>query len=210
MAAQKVPARPAARSLPNRVGSYKYYGQLIGEVEPIQGARRLLADLQAAGRTTVLASSARRDELAHYLNLLAARHLVATWTDDSDVEATKPQPDIVRAALSKAGKTSGVMVGDSVFDCEAARRAGLGSIAVLTGGFSRAELEEAGASRVCGSMEELRDALELSAVPSSCLPCPRAPPPTEASRRGRSPPVLHLGPIRSRLRSQSRFRACPR
>jgi HAD superfamily hydrolase (TIGR01509 family) len=144
----------------------EYYGQLIDEVEPIAGARRLLADLQAAGRTTVLASSAREEELHHYLNLLGARHLVETWTDASDVEATKPQPDLIHAALSKAGRTSGVMVGDSVFDCQAARRAGMETIAVLTGGFSREELQEAGASQVCGSMEELRDALDLSPVPS--------------------------------------------
>lgn len=142
------------------------YGQLIDEVEPIRGARQLLADLHAMGRTTVLASSAKEEELHHYLNLLAARHLVATWTDASDVEATKPRPDIVHAALSKCGKTSGVMVGDSVFDCEAARRAGMDTIAVLTGGFSRDELQEAGASQICGSMEELRVALELSPVPA--------------------------------------------
>lgn len=144
-----------------RAAEMQCYGQLIDEVEPIEGARQLLADLQAAGRTTVLASSAKEEELHHYLNLLAARHLVDTWTDASDVEATKPEPDLILAALSKVGRKTGLMVGDSVFDCEAAGRVGMETIALLTGGFSREELTQAGARQVCANMDELRQALDL-------------------------------------------------
>ena len=90
----------------------------------------------------VLASSAKPDEVEHYLDLLDARELADGWTTSGDVEATKPEPDLVRAAMDKAGGGEAVMVGDSTWDCEAAERAGIETVAVLTGGFS-----EAGAAR---------------------------------------------------------------
>ena len=93
----------------------------------------------------MLASSAKPDEVDHYLDLLDARDLVDAWTDSGDVEATKPEPDLVHAAMEKAGGDEAVMVGDSTWDCEAAGRAGIQTVAVLTGGFSEAELREAGA-----------------------------------------------------------------
>jgi phosphoglycolate phosphatase-like HAD superfamily hydrolase len=82
--------------------------------------------------------------------------LVDDWTTSADVEATKPEPDLVRAALDKAG-TGGeaVLVGDSVWDCRAAARAGIASVGVLTGGFSREELHDAGARAVCESAADV-------------------------------------------------------
>lgn len=140
------------------------FGALIDEVEPLAGARDLLVDLHAAGRRTVLASSAKPQELAHYLDLLDARHLVDAWTDASDVDVTKPEPDLIEAALAKVGARDGVVVGDSVFDCQAAARAGVRSIALLTGGFSSEELAAAGASTVCEDLEDLRGPLGLRAA----------------------------------------------
>ena len=72
------------------------------------------------------------------------------------MERTKPEPDLVRAAVEKAGGGPAVMVGDSTWDCEAAGRAGIETVAVLTGGFSEAELREAGAAHVFGSLQDLR------------------------------------------------------
>ncbi|GAC1362940.1 MAG: HAD family hydrolase [Actinomycetota bacterium] len=138
------------------------YQELIGEVQPLAGARELLQDLRAAGWTTVLASSAKTPELDRYLDLLKARELVDAWTDSSDVQATKPEPDLIHAALSKVGKSSGLMVGDSIFDCEAAGRAGIHTVALLTGGFSREELQQAGAVAVCANLAELRGELGLA------------------------------------------------
>jgi HAD superfamily hydrolase (TIGR01509 family) len=137
------------------------YMELIGEVEPLEGARRCVEDLKSNGHTVVLASSAKPDELEHYLTLLDARALVDGWTDSSDVERTKPEPDLVLAALEKAGAEpdDAVMIGDSVWDCRAAERAGTRSIGVLTGGFSEQELLEAGASKVFTSVEDLREHL---------------------------------------------------
>jgi phosphoglycolate phosphatase-like HAD superfamily hydrolase len=76
------------------------------------------------------------------------------------VDATKPEPDLVRAALEKGGGGEGVMVGDSTWDCEAAKRAGIATIGVLTGGFSDQELLDAGAACVFERIEDLRRDLD--------------------------------------------------
>jgi HAD superfamily hydrolase (TIGR01509 family) len=136
------------------------YQELIDEVELLPGARALLVALRARGITTVLASSAKADEVEVYLDMLDARELVDDWTTSADVEQTKPEPDLVRAALDKAGSRDAVLVGDSVWDCKAAARAGIPTVGVLTGGFAREELLEAGATVVYESAAELRDHLD--------------------------------------------------
>jgi HAD superfamily hydrolase (TIGR01549 family) len=136
------------------------YMTLIGEVEPLEGARDLICDLKERDISVVLASSAKPDEVDHYLDLLDARELADSWTTSGDVEATKPEPDLVRAALDKAGAHDAMMVGDSTWDCVSAGRAGVPTVAVLTGGFSEAELRDAGAVAVYHSIEELRNSLD--------------------------------------------------
>ena len=137
------------------------YMELIGEVEPLEGARKLLEDLKGSGHAIVLASSAKTEELEHYLTLLDARSLADAWTDSADVERTKPHPDLVLAALEKlqTAAEEAVMIGDSVWDCRAAEQAGVRSIGVLTGGFCEDELREAGAAGVYRSVEDLRQNL---------------------------------------------------
>jgi phosphoglycolate phosphatase-like HAD superfamily hydrolase len=108
----------------------------------------------------VLASSAKPDEVEHYLDLLDARELADGWTDSSDVESTKPEPDLVGAAIERAGGGEAVMVGDSTWDCEEAQRLGVPAVGVLTGGFSELELREAGAARVYRAVPELREDLD--------------------------------------------------
>jgi HAD superfamily hydrolase (TIGR01509 family) len=138
------------------------YRELIDEVEPLPGARALLERLKGDGHTIVLASSAKEEELEDYLDMLDARDLADAWTMSADVEATKPEPDLVRAALDKgeASAADAVMVGDSTFDCEAAERAGVRSVAVLSGGFAVQELRESGALAVFDSVEELLDRID--------------------------------------------------
>jgi HAD superfamily hydrolase (TIGR01509 family) len=143
------------------------YGELMSEVEPLDGARDLIEDLKRRGHAVVLASSAKANEVEHYLDLLDARDLANGWTTSADVEATKPEPDLVVAAVEKAGGGDAVMVGDSTWDCEAAKRAGLDTIAVLTGGFSKAELLEAGAVAVYSSIQDLRDSLDETPLTAS-------------------------------------------
>ena len=143
-----------------RTAEKALYMALIEEVEPLHGARELIVDLKDRGHAVVLASSANPDEVDHYLDLLDARELADDWTSSGDVEATKPEPDLVQVALDKAGGGEAVMIGDSTWDCEASKRAGVETIAVLTGGFSEDELLEAGATSVYESIDELRRSLD--------------------------------------------------
>jgi HAD superfamily hydrolase (TIGR01509 family) len=145
------------------------YGELIGEVQAMHGASELLAELREDGTKVILASSAKAEEVEHYVDLLDARGLVEGWTTAADVERTKPFPDLVHTALERVGCDGpAVMVGDSTWDVKAADAAGVRTLAVLTGGFSEAELREAGAAEVCESIGELRkdrDALSRLAAP---------------------------------------------
>ncbi len=144
-----------------RATEKKCYLELIDEVVPLPGARELIERLKDQGHAVVLASSAKQDEVDHYLDLLDARELADAWTMSDDVEVTKPAPDLVKAALDKVdGSTGAVMLGDSTYDCEAAARAGVQTVAVLTGGFSREELTEAGAVAVYQSLGQLLEHLD--------------------------------------------------
>jgi HAD superfamily hydrolase (TIGR01549 family) len=136
------------------------YEELIDEVQAFHEAHELIADLKAHDITVVLASSSPEDELDHYLDVLDARDLLDAWTTKDDVEATKPDPDLVAAALQKAGTEDAVMVGDTGWDVKAARRVGIETICLVTGGWSRAELLEAEAAAVYESPAELRENLE--------------------------------------------------
>jgi HAD superfamily hydrolase (TIGR01509 family) len=136
------------------------YEELIDEVAPLAEARELIVDLKERGFTIVLASSSPEDEIDHYLELLDARELADSWTTKDEVESTKPEPDLVRAALDKADTDDAVMVGDTPWDIEAARKAGVETVTVITGGFSEQELREAGAAAVYESAAELRRHLD--------------------------------------------------
>ena len=137
------------------------YLATIQTTSAFEGARGLIEDLRGMAAAVILASSAKEREVDHYLDLLDARELVEGWTTAADVERTKPEPDLVLAALAKLrDDAEAVMVGDTPWDVEAARRAGVPTVAVLTGGFSAAELVEAGAAAVFESIASLREHLE--------------------------------------------------
>ena len=143
-----------------REAEKRLYGELIDEVRAFEGARELLDELKRRGHDVVLASSAKQEEVEHYVDLLDARGLADSWTTSADVERTKPAPDLVAVAMQRAGSLSAVMVGDSTWDIEAAARAELKTLAVLTGGFSEAELLDAGAVAVFESLVDLRLGLD--------------------------------------------------
>jgi HAD superfamily hydrolase (TIGR01509 family) len=142
------------------------YSKLIDEVRTMTGSRELIEELKRRGHTVVFASSAKADEVDHYLDLLDARKLADSWTTSADVEQTKPDPDLVQTALDKAGgeASDAVLVGDTPWDVEAAGRAGVATIAVLTGGFAAQELTDAGAVSVFESVDELRHRLDDTAL----------------------------------------------
>jgi HAD superfamily hydrolase (TIGR01509 family) len=140
------------------------YGELIGEVQAMDGASELLGELREDEATVILASSAKAEEVEHYLDLLDARELIDGWTSAADVEQTKPEPDLVEVALEKAGVGGpALMIGDSTWDVKAAAAAGIPTLGVLTGGFSAEELREAGAGQVVESIGELRKHRDLLA-----------------------------------------------
>jgi phosphoglycolate phosphatase-like HAD superfamily hydrolase len=161
MGGDKVVAAVAGDEVEERCGDAvrdaeaEIYMDMIGEVQPLDGARELIVCLQERFDSVVLASSAKEEEVDHYLDLLDAREIADAWTTSADVEATKPEPDLVEAALEKAGAREGVVIGDTAWDVKAALRAGLDAIGVLTGGFAEAELREAGAAAVYESAAEL-------------------------------------------------------
>jgi HAD superfamily hydrolase (TIGR01509 family) len=142
------------------------YFEMIEEVEPMSGSRDLIEELNRRGHTVVLASSAKPKEVEHYLDLLDARKLAAGWTTSGDVEETKPAPDLVKSALAQVGGSAqdAVMVGDTPWDVKAAARAGVSTLAVLTGGFAMEELKESGAAAVFESVGQLRDGLDETAL----------------------------------------------
>lgn len=130
--------------------------EMIEEIAPLPSARDFLAELGRAGHPVVLASSAKPEEVDHYLGLLDARDLVEGWTTSADVEATKPEPDVIEAARAKLPPGRPVVViGDSTWDCVAAARAGVPTIGLLTGGYGEQELREAGAATVYATLDEL-------------------------------------------------------
>jgi phosphoglycolate phosphatase-like HAD superfamily hydrolase len=140
-----------------RAAEKALYMATIGEVVALPGAADLVRWLRDRGHEVVLSSSAKEDEVEHYLDLLDVRDVIAGHTNSADVEATKPKPDVVKAALAKVTAKKAVMIGDSVYDCEAAARAKVPSIGLLTGGFGAEELERAGAAAVFESIDALRD-----------------------------------------------------
>jgi HAD superfamily hydrolase (TIGR01509 family) len=144
------------------------FDRLIGEVRPLAGARELVEELKERGHRVVLASSAKGEELEHYLDLVDVRELIDAATSSRDVEATKPHPDLVVRALQEveAGPGGAVMVGDSIWDAEAARRAGVPTVGLLAGGFAESELRDAGADPVFPSLDELRRSLDRTPLGS--------------------------------------------
>jgi HAD superfamily hydrolase (TIGR01549 family) len=139
------------------------FNATIDEVAALEGARELIAELKNRGHKVVLASSSVEDHLDHFLDLLDVRELADAWTMKDDVEASKPEPDLVEAAIEKAGTRDAVMLGDTPWDVEAARKAGITTVCVMTGGFSKQELADAGAVAVFESIEELRGRLDETA-----------------------------------------------
>jgi phosphoglycolate phosphatase-like HAD superfamily hydrolase len=140
------------------------FDALLGEVQPFEGVRELLADVRRRGFTLVLASSGKAEHVDHYLSLFGGAELAEAWTTSADVEQTKPAPDLLQAALEKVGGRSAVLVGESVWDFRAGARLGVPGYGLLTGGFSAAELRAAGALDVFESPAQLHGLLEQTAM----------------------------------------------
>jgi HAD superfamily hydrolase (TIGR01509 family) len=135
---------------------------LLEEMAPLPGARDLLVAIKERGHRLVLASSGQQHHVDVFLDKLDARDLADAWTTSADVESSKPAPDLLQVALKKLGvplDAPSVVVGDSVWDIEAAKKAGMPAIAVRSGGFGNDELKEAGAVAIYDTPDDLARAL---------------------------------------------------
>lgn len=114
-------------------------------LQPAPGTRELVERLHAVGLKTVVASSAKRDELAALLKAARVDDLLRETTSASDTKESKPDPDVVSAALKKIGLRADEcrMIGDTPYDVEAGGRAGVAVIAVRCGGWTDAGLRGA-------------------------------------------------------------------
>jgi len=136
------------------------FDPMLAEIPALEGAHELLETLRDRGFSVVLASSGKPEHVDHYLDLLDARDLVAGWTTAEDVEDTKPAPDLIGVALTKGRGEQAMAIGDSVWDCRAAAKLDIPTVAVLTGGFGKEELTDAGASRVYEDLPSLMKDLD--------------------------------------------------
>lgn len=135
----------------------EHYRRIFGDARVFPGAAGLLRRCHDAGLAVVLASSSPEDELADLRKLIDAEDAIDAATTADDAEQSKPEPDIFLVAMERAGidPDRALVVGDSIWDVQAARSAGVGCVAVETGGFSQHELFEEGARHVYRDVEEL-------------------------------------------------------
>jgi HAD superfamily hydrolase (TIGR01549 family) len=131
------------------------YAALLDEVTALPGARDLVVDLHQRGHVVVLASSGEEAFSHEAVRLLDIADEVSAVTSSADAENSKPEADILAVALDEVAGERAVVVGDTPYDVEAAARLGLACVAVLTGGYSRTELEEAGAALVVEAPADL-------------------------------------------------------
>ncbi len=140
----------------------RYFVDSADMVRPLPGARELLEAIAQLGWQAVLATSAGEEELSVLRAALDAEDMISAVTSSADAEEGKPDPDIVATALDRiqAQPEQAVFLGDTVWDVQAGRRAGVPTAAVLSGGIAREALEHAGAAAVYAGPLEVRAHLE--------------------------------------------------
>jgi HAD superfamily hydrolase (TIGR01509 family) len=117
----------------------------LPRLKPFPKVRELLMRMREGGLKLVAASSSKEELLEKLLEITGAKDLFQEDTSADDAEKSKPDPDIVHAALEKAGvpPDEALMLGDSPYDVEASGKAGVGMVALRCGGFSDEELKGA-------------------------------------------------------------------
>lgn len=133
------------------------YEEMHPEIAPLPGARELVERLQERGLTVCVASSGSKSDTEFALDLLGVRSMIGTVVTGDDADSSKPSPDLFETAWDRTGRGPAIVVGDSVYDVEAAARLDFPCVTVRTGGFGRAELESAGAAIVLDDLEDADD-----------------------------------------------------
>ncbi len=135
-----------------------YQRGYLPKVKAFPGASEFIRHAHSAGMKVVLASSASRAELDHYVDLLGVREALAATTSTDDVAQSKPAPDIFAAALAKVAPVTpaqALVIGDTPYDIAAARRVGIDAIGLRSGGFSDASLRREGATGIYDGIADL-------------------------------------------------------
>lgn len=136
------------------------YAELQEYGHPLPGAKELISSLKQRNYGVWFVTSAKDEELEHHMQELEAEDIIDGVVNSSAVENSKPAPDIFYETLKRAGATAdeSVAVGDAVWDVEAAREAGIRTVAVLSGGaYQKEALEEAGAAAIYDDCAALLD-----------------------------------------------------
>lgn len=166
MGADRLVAHVAGQQVEEGVGDdiravhSEEYHRLHHLVAPLPGADGLIADLHERGFKVALATSSSADDFQRECELFTDAHLADAAVTLPDVDLTKPAPELLETAIREAGGQYAATIGDSTWDMESARKAGVYPIGVLTGGFGREELLSAGAELVVDSVEDLRRRLD--------------------------------------------------
>lgn len=149
-----------------------YYAAASDRLRAFDGARELVRELAERGARPVLATSAAPDEVERLREVLDVDQELHAVTGSGDVESAKPEPDLVHVALDAAGAApdEAVFVGDTVWDVEAAGRAGVPCVALRSGGIGDDELRAAGAVAVYDDVAALLAALDDSALAHRSAP----------------------------------------
>ena len=136
---------------------FVFEADYLSQVKPLPRAREFLVRLKDSGIRLALASSASNKDLQTYMQIVGMHDLVSTSTSSDDADRAKPHPDIFAAAMKKLGLPPAkvLALGDTPYDAEAAGKAGVSTIGVESGGWSREELLEAGCVEVWTDVAEL-------------------------------------------------------
>ncbi len=164
MGGDKLVAEVAGEDVEDRLGDAlrkawrEEYVELKAEVDPLPGAAELVRRLAADGYRVALASSGDPEFSREAVDQLGIGDDIELLTTSEDADESKPEPDLIGVTLERLGQVDrAVLVGDTPYDVEAAARAGLPCIGLLSGGYSEAELTEAGAVLVVDAPEDLLD-----------------------------------------------------
>lgn len=166
MGADRLPAHVAGQTVEDRVGDdiraihAREYKNLHYTVGPLPGAEGFITDLKQRGFKVALATSSAEEDFAREMDFFEDAHLADVSLTLSDVEETKPSSELLEKALAKARGSRAVTIGDTTWDMESARQAGVVPLGLLTGGFSADELTTAGAEQVYASLQDLRDRID--------------------------------------------------
>jgi HAD superfamily hydrolase (TIGR01549 family) len=162
MGGDKLVAAVAGDDVEDRLGDAlrdawrEEYLPLREEVRPLDGARDLVRELRSAGHRVAVASSGDPQFSREAVDLLEVGDDIEVLTTSEDVDDSKPEPDLLGVTLERMGDPGpAVLVGDTVYDVESAKRAGMPCVALLSGGFGRAELLDAGAVLVVDGPRDL-------------------------------------------------------